>query len=179
MSEEINIYLQKVAERKKTTAGNWASRVGLGAAGGLLGNVAGGGIGAAATGSPIAAGIGAIAGTGLGIYAGVKAADKLHHKKAALEVLEKAGGLAGLASKIIGAGKSAGSMIMNDAKKLPGQIKNVGTAFKANGGMKGLRSAGTLSTGKAILKNKSVIAGAGVAGAGILGSKMMKNKSNG
>lgn len=89
---------------------------------------------------------------------------------AAVDAVEKQAGFAGQAmamgkrvgSQIGGKAKTFATAMKNDAKALPGQVSNVRTAYKANGGFGG----GTMSTIKAIGKNKAVQAGAGVTALG-------------
>lgn len=88
----------------------------------------------------------------------------------ALAAIEKEAGvingLKGMGSMVAGKAKSFATAVKADAKVLPGQLRNVGTAYKANGGM----NSGTRSTMKAVLKNRAVqtgAAGAAAVGAGI------------
>lgn len=198
--EQINVYLQKVATKKEYDKGHTAAAVGLGSAGAYGGYHVGGytgtatGLAAGLPGEvrksmsgkrPIASNvirsslkggkIGAVAGIVAGAYAGKKLADKVYEKKAEFileKIYEKQ---AGIGSTILNAGKAMGKAIIGDAKALPGQVKNVGSAFKANGGgVKGLTSPGTVSTMKSVVKNKAVLTGASVVGAGVLAGRSSK-----
>lgn len=166
-----------------------ATAEGVGAGG--VGAIVGAGVGALTKHPKDGARIGAAIGGGLGFAGGathgaiksVNNSVKKYHAKYASEektaVMEKLASITGLATKIIGAGKAAGRAIIGDAKKLPGQVKNVGSAFKANGGgVKGATSSGTLSTVKAVVKNKAVLTGAGVVGTSMLANGGMKKQSS-
>lgn len=82
---------------------------------------------------------------------------------------------AGLVGAALTAAKSFGRGAVADASKLGGQIKNVGTAYKAN---KGLFNPGTMSTVRALGKNKALQAGAGLAAGGYVAGRAMNKQSS-
>lgn len=251
MDEKINIYLQKVADKKIDTkkdtwgmfgrgmvgnavagpigaVGGYATKVDniakqhgknitvgraaksgaatyLRSAGRSLGEGVAGGVGGAGVGAAVGTGIGALAhNVHGGAYAGAvvggaagaigglihgtakslnNSVKKYHaefsqEKKA--EILAKFAGLAGVATRIIAAGKSAGGAIVRDAKALPDQANRVRNTFKTGTGLPIVAgSSPRLNAVKGLAKNKAVLSGVGgLTAAGIAGKMMGSNKRN-
>ena len=82
---------------------------------------------------------------------------------------------AGILSTALGAAKNFGRAAAADASKIGPQLGNVNAAYRAN---KGFFNKGTMSTVKALGKNKAIQTGAGLVGAGALAGHALSRGQN-